>query len=65
MNVLAIFETPRRAARAGVEWGSGSASTACAHIVAGDDSGDMLKGENARVLAAHVAEQLKHAFERE
>jgi hypothetical protein len=28
VNVLAIFETPRRAARAGVEWGSGSATQA-------------------------------------
>ena len=33
------------------------------HIVAGGDSGDMLKGENARVLAADIAEQLKQAFE--
>ena len=65
VNVLAIFETPRRAARAGVEWGSVRRPRALRHIVAGDNSGDMLKGENARVLAAHVAEQLEQAFKPE
>lgn len=65
VNVLAIYETPRRAARAGVEWGSSSAATALRHVVAGDNSGDMLKDANARVLAAHVAEQLKQAFKPE
>jgi len=60
--IHAIFETPRRA-RAGVEWETNSGTSVLRRIVSGDDSGDMLKGENARVLAAHVAEQLRQAFQ--
>jgi thioesterase domain-containing protein len=63
VNVLAIFETPRRAhARADVDWGFASATKVVRHIVAGDDSEDMLNGANARILAAVLAEQLRQAF---
>jgi len=66
VNVIGIYETPRRAQlRAGLDWGTGSAARVVRHTVAGIDSGDMLKGENARVLAGCVAEHLRGAFETE
>jgi hypothetical protein len=57
VNVLAT-QTPRARARAS---SSRFRDQTLRQVVAGDNSGDMLKGENARVVAAHVTEQLKRA----
>jgi hypothetical protein len=65
VKLLAIFETSRRAARATDDWIAGSGGKVIRSVVTGDDSGDMLKGENARELAVDLAEQLKRAFEPE
>jgi hypothetical protein len=64
VNLLVIFETSRRTSR-NVDFGSGSASKVVRLIAAGDNSGDMLSGSNARALAPQLSEQLKHAFGRE
>lgn len=66
VKVIGIYETPRRAqSRAGFDWGTGSAAKVIRQTVTGIDSGDMLKGENARILAGCLAEQLREAFEPE
>ena len=66
MNVLAIFETPRRAkARTEFDWGYGLGTKVVRLTVAGDESASILLGENTRILAARLAEQLKQAFEPE
>jgi thioesterase domain-containing protein/acyl carrier protein len=66
VKVIGIFETSGRAqSRAGFDWGTSSAAKVVRHTVAGIDSGDMLKGENARILAARLAEELRRAFEPE
>jgi thioesterase domain-containing protein len=66
VKLLAIFETPRRAqSRRPFDWGSGPETKVVRQLVTGDNSGDMLNGENARVLATGLAEQLKQAFEPE
>ena len=62
VRLLVLFETPTYAARAGADWSSGSGGQVFRHIVTGNDSGDMLKGDNARILAAGIAEQLRNAF---
>jgi len=63
IRLLAIFQTPHRASRATDEWVAGSGGRVVRHDVTGDDSGDMLTGENAHVLAAALAMELQHAFE--
>ena len=63
IKLLAIFQTPHRASRATDEWVAGSGGRVVRHDVTGDDSGDMLTGENAHVLAAALAMELQHAFE--
>jgi thioesterase domain-containing protein/acyl carrier protein len=66
VKVLAIFETPLRAnmpAR-GAEWWNSGELEVVRHVVSGNDSGDMLKGENARILADVLARELKRAFGR-
>ncbi|MEO8305003.1 MAG: amino acid adenylation domain-containing protein [Betaproteobacteria bacterium] len=66
VKVLAVFETHRRVEGhdASLEWWNRSGGEVVRRVVSGNDSGDMLKGENARRLAADLAQQLKSAFDR-
>ena len=63
VKLLAIIETNRRAGRTSDDWAAGSGGKVVRRVVTGNDSGDMLKGGNALVLAAELAEHLKRAFE--
>jgi len=64
VNLIAVFEPNHRAPRPESDWETGSGSEVVRHVVAGDDSQHMLKGENARALAAGLEVPLKRALER-
>jgi acyl-coenzyme A synthetase/AMP-(fatty) acid ligase/thioesterase domain-containing protein/acyl carrier protein len=62
LRALEIFETKRPGREPfdlGGLWEGGTSR----HLVPGKDSGDMLRGENVRVVAALLAERLRVAYE--
>jgi len=66
VKVIAIFQTPRHArARFEVDWLRELPGEGVRIMVPGKDSGDMLSGANARILADALAPQLKKAMSQE
>jgi thioesterase domain-containing protein/acyl carrier protein len=65
LRALEIFETTRNAGSGGFDWKSLWAGHPIRHHVPGKDSGDMVSGGNARVLAALLAQRLRAAFVQE
>ena len=64
LRALEIFETARSGAgreREAFDWTTVWQGKTVRHRVSGKDSGDMLSGANARVLAVVVAERLRAA----
>jgi len=66
LRAFEIFESshPRNIATRRFNWETLWEGVAIRHQVPGKDSGEMLTGENARVLAALLAERLREAFAR-
>ena len=64
-KVIEVFRTSRRfdllPSGAGVDWVSLVGKPITYHHVAGKDSGDMLRGDNAKALAALLSSRLDHA----
>jgi thioesterase domain-containing protein len=68
LRTMEILETARRANDSWcdiVDWGNFSENSIHRHTVPGKDSGQMLKGENCRVVALLLAEQLRTAITRD
>jgi amino acid adenylation domain-containing protein len=65
LKAFEIFQSshPRNNAISGVQWASLWQGAVVRHKVPGKDSGDMLSGENARVLAELLAERIRKAIE--
>lgn len=64
LQAVEIFETsnPRNTTAWSFDWKNLWDGSPVKHHVAGKDSGDMLTGENGRVLALLLRERLKEAF---
>jgi amino acid adenylation domain-containing protein len=65
LKFLEIFETSRcnrAATNEAIDWAAFWKDSVMRHLVPGKDSGDMLSGHNASVLAALLAERLREAF---
>jgi hypothetical protein len=64
--VIEIFETGRTTTRRGQEkfaWSKLWEGKPTRHLLPGKDSGDMLSGKNASVLATLLAERIREAFD--
>jgi hypothetical protein len=68
LGALEIFETARfknRGYQEKLEWSVfWPGGNVVRHVMPGKDSGDMVSGQNARVLARLLAERLREAFGR-
>ena len=68
LGSLEIFETERARETSSfgrpIDWSDWWKGPTMKHRVAGKDSGDMLRGDNARLLAARLAERLRMTFSR-
>jgi amino acid adenylation domain-containing protein len=68
LRTMEIFETARRVNDSWcdiVDWGNFSENAIHRHMVPGKDSGQMLTGENCRVVALLLAERLRTAITRD
>jgi acyl-CoA synthetase (AMP-forming)/AMP-acid ligase II/thioesterase domain-containing protein len=66
LTALEIFETARRGSSGGrqpSDWSALWEGSTSRHLVPGKDSGDMLHGENVRVVATLLAERLRAAYD--
>jgi len=68
LGSLEIFETERARETSSfdrrIDWSDWWKGPTMKHRVPGKDSGDMLRGDNARLLAARLAERLRMTFSR-